>query len=243
MRKRTSLAAAGSLLVASMCSPAVTCSPRPALPSPGRASASSALSSRRRTRRTCMSATRTTAPRWARSRLTTTACSASSPRLGPRRMQTGRPRRAGWRSATMRRQPVRHALHPVAVTDQVPSHGIGQRPIVVHDHDPAGRIRVAQHSGRRHSAASRRARAGHRGHGSPICAAQHAADDPSPVRKGSCRASGATVPGLVQPRRRACGRSIATPAQLRYLLESAHRSTACAARVANRSGRPPVAER
>jgi hypothetical protein len=53
------------------------------------------------------------------------------------------------------RQPVMHAFHPMAITDQVPADDISKRPIVVHDHDPAGRIEVAQHPGRRQSAAIR----------------------------------------------------------------------------------------
>ena len=69
------------------------------LPSPGRASASSA-ESRRPVPGSCSSATRTTARAWAPYPPTATASAAGSPRLDPRRSPTGRPRHAGWRSAT-----------------------------------------------------------------------------------------------------------------------------------------------
>jgi len=89
-----------------------------------------------------------------RSRLHTS----SPPTLGSIRSSTTRS--GGSLDPGQRRLPVMHALDPVAITDQVPSDDVGQRPVVVYDHDPAGRIRVAQHSGRRRSAASRRGRSG-----------------------------------------------------------------------------------
>ena len=84
----------------SWCCLAAACWPRRGPRSPARAWASSGRSSRRPVPGSCSSVTRTTARAWAPFPPTATASSAASPRSGPRRTPTGRPRRAGWRSAT-----------------------------------------------------------------------------------------------------------------------------------------------
>ena len=47
-----------------------------------------------------------------------------------------------------------HAFDLMTVPDQVAPDHIGQRQVVIHDHDPAGRIRVAQHAGHQARAAA-----------------------------------------------------------------------------------------